>query len=87
VVKKAKEQAKKERLMKKRRKILRKIKDKDGTFMTGAGLHLDDISDDEDKKFTGLEEDNTYEDIMAEIKRDVFKWKNVRVDSERNLTR
>ena len=55
--------------------------------MTGAGLHLDDISDDEDKKFTGLEEDNTYEDIMAEIKRDVFKWKNVRVDSERNLTR
>lgn len=63
--------------MKKRRQILRKIKDKDGTFMTGAGLQLEDISDDEDNKFKGLEPDNTYDDIMAEIKRDVFKWKNV----------
>lgn len=77
MVKKAKEQAKKERLIKKRKQILKKVKDKDGTFMTGAGLHLDDISDDEDKKFDVFEEENHYDEIMAEIKRDVLKMRNV----------
>lgn len=46
--------------------------------MTGAGLQLEEISDDEDKKIELIEE-NHYDDIMAEIKRDVFKWKNVSV--------
>ena len=63
--------------MKKRRQILRKIKDKDGTFMTGAGLQLDEISDDETKA-QFIQEDH-YDDIMSEIKRDVLKWKNVRI--------
>lgn len=42
--------------------------------MTGAGLQLDEISDDEDKKNTAVfEEENTYDEIMAEIKRDALK--------------
>lgn len=42
--------------------------------MTGAGLQLDEISDDEDKKNPAIfEEENTYDEIMAEIKRDALK--------------
>ena len=72
---------KKQKILKKKMKILREMKDKDGTFMTGAGLHLDDIEVEDEDKIPGydplFEDKNELDDIMDEIKRDIFKMKNV----------
>lgn len=55
------------------------MKDKDdGTFMTGAGLHLEEIEYDELEANGHFDEDNSIDDFMEEIKRDVFRMKNVK---------
>ena len=87
MVKKAHKQIKeekKQKILKKKMKVLREMKekDKDGTFMTGAGLHLEDIEIEDEDNIPGfdplLEDKGELDDIMEEIKRDIFKMKNVR---------
>lgn len=60
---------------------MKNVKDGD-TFMTGAGLQLDDVSDDEGKGEMFPFEDEPVDEVMEIIKRDVFKMKNVTIFSK-----
>lgn len=60
--------------------MLRNVKEGD-TFMTGAGLQIDEISEDEDNEKKDLypfdDEPPQVDEVMQIIKRDVFKMRDV----------